>query len=757
MARPFVSLSIGTPQGISRRKFLGQTAGAAALSLVSGPARTALGQRDRATTGAMIGHLRVDTSRAINSFDPDKSLGSSMDDLSMRVVQKIYTPEMVKQWLSAGWGPITYRLHTELSIEAWHWNSNGKWSDPANKRGYFVGDAEPAAEPIHDSFAYPLPHRGTTADGGASSGFSRLTDGDLTTFWKSNPYLTQQFTGEDDSLHPQWIILDMQTPQEINALRIDWCEPNARVYEVQYWSGVDPMNWEAQYDPSEGLGVAQQVNGRWNRFADGIVTDGKSGTATLKLCKDPITTRWIRVVMTQSSNKAGPHGTDDVRDRVGYAIYQVYAGTLLEDGTLVDLVQHTPTGNQTPTYCSSTDPYHSAADLSKHGDQTGLDLFFTSGITNNLPAMIPVAVLFSTPENAANQIAYLKKRGYSVGWVEMGEECDGQYILPEDYAALYIQFADAIHKVAPEAKLGGPVFQGINQDVSVWPDGQNRSSWFGRFLDYLKAHNHVQDLSFVSFEHYPFDPCAVNWSDLYREPELTRNCLEAFRNDGLPEGVPLMNTESALTYDLSYYMTDIFSALWLADSVGSFFYYGGSAYYHSPIQAEALRPGCHGGWATYGNYVADSNLQIHQFTAEYHVGRMINREWVTHGTGVHHLFPVEGTISDPAGHALVTSYAVRRPDGDWALLIINKDQNNPHDVQVAFAAAENRIGYFDGPVDVITFGSEQYVWHSAGAQSHADPDDPPRATTVSASKGNTITLPKASVTVLRGKVQGLEA
>jgi hypothetical protein len=55
--------------------------------------------------------LNVDASKAANSFDPDKSLGSSMDDLSIEVIQKIYTPEMVRQWLAAGWGPITYRNH----------------------------------------------------------------------------------------------------------------------------------------------------------------------------------------------------------------------------------------------------------------------------------------------------------------------------------------------------------------------------------------------------------------------------------------------------------------------------------------------------------------------------------------------------------------------------------------------------------------------------------------------------------------------
>jgi hypothetical protein len=742
------------PRGISRRKFLADAAGAAALTMVSSHnIAVALGQ-GAATGASHAALLRVDASKPVNSFDPDKSLGSSMDELSAPVIEKIYTPEMVRQWLSAGWGPITYRNHTELAIEAWHWNSNGKWSDAEHQRGYFVGDAEPTGF-IHDSFGYPLPHRGTTADGGDSEGYGRLTDGDPATFWKSNPYLTKAFTSEDDALHPQWIIVDLLAPQQINALRIDWCEPSARVYEVQYWTGVDPMNWEAQYAPAEGLGVSQQANGRWNSFPNGIVHDGKGGTETLKLAGQPITTRWIRVVMTQSSNQPGPHGTDDQRHRAGYAIYQVYAGMLLDNGTFVDLIRHSPDATQTPTYCSSTDPYHSSTDLNKGGDQTGLDLFFTSGITNNLPAMIPVAVLFSTPEDAANQIAYLKKRGYPVAWVEMGEECDGQYMLPEDYAALYIQFADAIHKVAPETKLGGPVFQGINQDVSVWPDAENRTSWFGRFLDYLKSHNHIQDLAFVSFEHYPFDPCSVNWADLYREPDVTRNCLDAFRQDGLPEGVPLMNTESAVTYNLSNYMTDIFSALWLADSVGSFFLYGGSAYYHSPIQAEPLRPGCHGGWATYGNYVADADLKIRQFTAQYHTGRMINNEWVTHRTGVHHLFRVDGSIHDPAGRVLVTSYAVRRPDGEWALLLVNKDRDHPHKIEIAFEADGSQTRFFDGEVNMVTFGGEQYVWHSAGERSHAEPDNPPVASRIEAGRGAVVTLPKCSATVLRGKVQGL--
>ena len=71
-----------------------------------------------------------------------------------------------------------------------------------------------------------------------------------------------------------------------------------------------------------------------------------------------------------------------------------------------------------------------------------------------LPAMIPVAMLYATPEDSAAEIAYIEKRGYPVSYVEMGEEPDGQFMLPEDYAALYLQWATALHRVDPKLKIG---------------------------------------------------------------------------------------------------------------------------------------------------------------------------------------------------------------------------------------------------------------------------------------------------------------
>ncbi|MGH9827387.1 MAG: glycosyl hydrolase family 5, partial [Blastocatellia bacterium] len=418
-------------------------------------------------------------------------------------------------------------------------------------------------------------------------------------------------------------------------------------------------------------------------------------------------------------------------------------------------VRHSPDQGQTATYCSSIDPWHSASDLDELlGDHTGFDLFFTSGITNHLPAMIPVAMLYGTPENSAAQIAYIETRGYPISYVEMGEEPDGQNILPEDYAALFLQWATAIHKVDPNLKLGGPIFEGVNQDIEVWPDAQGRTSWLGRFVDYLKSHGRIGDLAFMSFEHYPFPPCDITWSDLYREPELVSQILRVWRDDGLPDNVPMFITESNLSWGLTQPMTEILGGLWLADNAGAFLTDGGSAFYHSPIQPEQLRPGCRG-WGTYGNFVADANLQIKGHTAQYYVSRLINLEWVKHGAGIHKIYPASCDLTDGGGHALITAYAVRRPDSEWSLMLVNKDQVNAHAVRIVFDdSGANRPQYFSAPVTMVTFGSQQYVWHSAGAKSHADPDNSPVTTSLPGTDGASVTLPKASVTVLRGKIEG---
>src|SRR5207249_5813923 len=69
-------------------------------------------------------HIDTTPSHQINSFDPDYALGSSLDVLSRRDIDRVHTPHIVQESISAGWGPITYRNNSELRMAAWHWNPN---------------------------------------------------------------------------------------------------------------------------------------------------------------------------------------------------------------------------------------------------------------------------------------------------------------------------------------------------------------------------------------------------------------------------------------------------------------------------------------------------------------------------------------------------------------------------------------------------------------------------------------------------------
>jgi hypothetical protein len=385
---------------------------------------------------------------------------------------------------------------------------------------------------------------------------------------------------------------------------------------------------------------------------------------------------------------------------------------------------------------------------------SGFDIFFTSGLTNNLPAMIPVTMLYGTPDDAAAEIAYIEKRGYRISYIEMGEEPDGKHAMPEDYGALYLQWATAIHKVDSSLRLGGPVFEGVNEDIRVWPDAKGRTSWMGRFVSYLQEHGRLSDLAFVSFEHYPFRPCDITWGTLYSEPQLMKQILQVWRRDGVPPGIPLMVTESHLASALTGPMSTIFSALWLADSVGSFFEGGGALFTHSPIQPEGLHNTCLG-WASWSNFVSNENFDIKGYTALYYAARMINLEWVQHRSGVHQMFAASSDAKDGAGNQLVTAYAVRRPDGNWSLLLVNRDELNAHAVRVVFDNGQPPSASFGGPITLVTFGSEQYMWINDGPNSHPDPDNPPLATVAIADSQTIFTVPKGSINVLRGKVVGL--
>ena len=174
-------------------------------------------------------------------------------------------------------------------------------------------------------------------------------------------------------------------------------------YEVQYWVG-------------DGDAMDEQDKGTLENFPSGTITDGKGGIATLRLD------------IGASSHEIRAHPDDSLVEHLRHSWLRrspqlrglchprtVSRRHSTTNGKFNDLLHHSPDQKQTLTYCSSVDPWHEPSDLyvapdrMESGDQPGFDLFFTSGITRGLPAIVPVAMLYSTPEDAAAQMAYIKE------------------------------------------------------------------------------------------------------------------------------------------------------------------------------------------------------------------------------------------------------------------------------------------------------------------------------------------------------------
>ncbi len=670
--------------------------------------------------------------RPANVFRPDEAFGGGLDGMSRDEVKPTYTPHNVAAMRQAGLRKISYRLRTELGNEAWHWNPEGTWSDPAHSQGYWTSSDKPGA-PILISNGYDLPRRGMTNDQANNNGYSRLDDGDAATFWKSNPYLDSRYTHAP--ARPQWLIAELGEPTLVDAARLSWATPYAVDYKVQYWEGYD------DYDH----------NGRWVTFPHGDIKGGAGGEALLKLADTPIKTAYVRVIMSRGSGVA-PKGSTDVRDGLGYALAEVGFGAM-KDGRFVDAIRKGRTRTtQSVMHVSSTDPWHRAVDLDKDLEQPGFDLIYKGGLTNGLPMMVPVGAMFDTPDNAAAEVRWIKRRGYPLDQVEIGEEADGQYGSPEDYGAIYIQVAAAIRAVDPKIAVGGPSLQSATTEM--WMPDQGESRWWNqRFVSYLKARGRLADLQFVSFEHYPFDDvCGRVDEKLKDHTTMLDGVFTRLAEDGVPKTTPLAISEYGFSAYSGRVMSEVPAALLNADIVGQFMSRGGKQAFmfgYTPNTPVNQHQACAG----YGNMMswqADEDGQAKWQSPTFQSAWLLTNAWTQPGHGLHQVWPATTTVRDAKGRAPVMAYAVKRPDGQWALMLVNRDPETPHLASLAFKVPGGKTTTFKGPVQVWRYDRTRYVWKDAGEASRPEKTLPPLELSQDGAKP--LLLPAWSLTVVRGTI-----
>lgn len=673
----------------------------------------------------------VEADKVVKTFVPSQALGAGVDGHERGECERMLSGKNIVDMLSAGLGPLTYRLRTELGGEVWHWNPRGSWSDPVHECGYWTSN-DSIKDPIRLSYGYRLPRRGSTIDQANNDDYSRIDDGDENSFWKSSPYLDKYFTGEPNQNHPQWVVIDLGAVKPANTIQISWGEPYARSFRVEYWTGKDPMH----------LHLDQKDE--WRAFSRGTIDQGKGGDQRIQLCGTPRPVQFVRVAMSDSS-ETSVQPSADVRDRLGFAIREINLGVADKEDPFIDQIRHAPKHeDQTVVYVSSTDPWHRPSDIDFKTEQPGLDFILSSALTNRLPVLVPVGVLYNTPENAVAQVKYLLARGYSIEQIELGEEPDGQWVAPEDYAALYLQTARRLQELNSRLKLGGPSLQGFQSHLLTWPDVGGNRFWMQRFLRCVQ--NGHGPFDFFSFEFYPFDDVCTHWTSqqLQQSPSLLDAVISSLRSDGVPSKIPWLMTEYGYSVFAGRAEVEIEAALFTADTVGTFLALGGDKAYFYGYEPNRLTDELNCSWGNLMMLQTSNNEELNRLAA-YHAARLITNEWMQPGVGSHELYRVhiEPRTSD------VTTYAVRRPDRQWSLLAINKNPNRSIrlNVNFKFSRTQPGIGFAD-KIDIVQFSRAQYQWLDDGANGHPIRSLPPAQVQQAASEP--CELPPYSLTVLRG-------
>ena len=581
-------------------------------------------------------HLMPD--RMPRLFRPADAFGVAIDGGNAAETTALFDPTNAAAIRGARLRNASYRLRTELAGQVWHWSSYGRWSDQDHHQGYWVGD--PSRDDNHElSFGFRLPRRGNSRDEAEDDGFSRVDDGDPTSFWKSNPYLDPKLDGT--GIERQWVILDLGRTRQIDTAQVHWAEPYAAQFRLQRWVGDD------------------QYYGKWTDLTPSL--QGHAGLQAVTFT--PANARFVRILLERSSHVAAGK---DRRDAMGYGIAELELGIRSPTG-FRDYVQHAASGHkQTQVTVSSTDPWHREGDRDTDSAQPSLVALHERGLFAG-PFLLPLPLLTDTPENAVAELRYFRRRGVPIKALELGEEPEGQLAPPRMVAALYSRLASLIAQEAPGIAIGGPSLIDPIADTTLDDDDE---SWTQGFLGSLRRSARSSPIQFLSTELYPVENLCESSAHMLQEVARAPKRMAArFREDGAAD-LPWMVTEYGLSPYGGKALRGTVAALAdaeilarsLSQGVADLYLYG-----TSPASAVPGKQACAGrGNLTLWNsdrlgHILSGSIRLRVFEA-------VRDQWSNPNDAQEELIAVGGA---PRG---VEACALRREDGSLSLLLINRTE-----------------------------------------------------------------------------------
>src|SRR5690349_4132035 len=110
------------------------------------------------------------------------------------------------------------------------------------------------------------------------------------------------------------MLIDLGAVTSVHDVKIDWGQPFASEFTVQHGDFVGPED------------LSQRLPTDWHVFPKGDVRNSRGGAQVIRLSDDVRRVRYIRVRLDESSKLR--RNSRDVRDRLGFAIREIYVGTI---------------------------------------------------------------------------------------------------------------------------------------------------------------------------------------------------------------------------------------------------------------------------------------------------------------------------------------------------------------------------------------------------------------------------------------------
>ena len=416
-------------------------------------------------------------SGATVSFDPS-STGSAVNPRHLTgTCLPIWNDTQVYKDIRNGLSTSNYRLFrfpNGSTSNGYHWNGSGSY----NADSVWVCD----------SSVFKPGFEGMTLDRGTSAysyGFmetSKITDGDTSTFWRSDELVSGS---------APYFYLQFPASTAVDSIVIVWGDKYAVDFNIDFF--VSPAPYPGPFKYSDNLWQTQkQVTGNNQMvFASSLPSAG---------------VWYVRVIVNKFKDR---EKSVEVKE-----VYLYAQGKQVS----VNTNNYTGSGSATDQTRVIALPTHEAS-VPRPDYNTGwvtwdFEKFmaYIQSISDSAVPVICVNYGTGTPQEAAAWVYYANiVKNYNIKFWQIGNEMDGEWeeggpVNSLMYAEKYLQFAAAMKQVDSTIKIFGPVLS--NADFYVKNSGVfNGKSWAQTFIDTIGAREKADGKKYcdgVDFHSYPY-------------------------------------------------------------------------------------------------------------------------------------------------------------------------------------------------------------------------------------------------------------